>query len=109
MKNTGNELRSFLYDELEIADELYRERAYRVRRRQDVNDNCNNTSRLIVAKLLDYQENEETMRRRYNLKDSTYSVREKFSKETVRYLKVYGIKLKSCEKAESMQLLNTIR
>ena len=35
------------------------------------------------AKLLDYKEKEETMRRRYKLKDTTYSVREDLSKETV--------------------------
>ena len=54
-----------MYDELEIADELYRERAYRVRRKQDVNANCSNTPRLIVARLLDYKGNEKIMRRRY--------------------------------------------
>ena len=54
-----------MYDELEIADELYRERAYRVRRKQEVTANCSNTPRLIVARLLDYKGNEEIMRRRY--------------------------------------------
>ena len=65
MKDAENKLRSFLYDELEIADELYRERAYRVRRKQDVNADCSNTPRLIVVRLLDYKGNEKIMRRRY--------------------------------------------
>ena len=82
-ENTENKLRSFLYDELEITDELYIERAHRVRRRKDVKFNSNNTPRTIVAKFLDYKEKEEVMRRRYKLKDTTYSVREDFSKETV--------------------------
>ena len=92
-----------MYDELEITDELYIERAHSVRRRKDVKFNSNNTPRTIVAKFLDYKEKQEVMRRRYKLKDTTYSVREDFSKETVE------IRLKSCEKMGSMQLLNTIR
>ena len=38
-----NKLRSFLYKELEIIDELYIERAHRVRRRESVTSNSNNT------------------------------------------------------------------
>ena len=101
--NTENKLRSFLYDELEITDELYTERADRVRRREGVRFNSSNTPRTIAAKLLDYKEKEEVMRRRYKLKDTMYSVREDFFKETVEKL------LKSCEKIVSMQLSNTIR
>ena len=82
-ENTENKLRSFLYDELEITDELYIERAHRVRRREGVKFNSNNTPRIIAAKFLDYKEKEEVMRRSYKLKDTTYSVREDFSKETV--------------------------
>ena len=95
--NTENKLRSFLYDELEITDELYIERADRVRRREGVRFNSNNTPRTIAAKLLDYKEKEEVMRRRYKLKDTMYSGREDFFKETVKKL------LKSCEKMVSMQ------
>ena len=72
-----------MYDELEITDELYTERADRVRRREGVRFNSSNTPRRIAAKLLDYKEKEEVMRRRYKLKDTTYLVREDFSKETV--------------------------
>ena len=82
-ENTENELRSFLYDELEITDELHMERVHRVRRREGVKFNSNNTSRAIVAKFLDYKDKEEVMRQRYKLEDTTYSVREDFSKETV--------------------------
>ena len=82
-ENTEDKLRSFLYDELEITNQLYIVRAHRVRRREGVKFNSNNTPRTIVAKFLDYKEKEEVMRRRYKLKDTTYSVREDFSKETV--------------------------
>ena len=92
-----------MYDELEITDELYIERADRVRRREGVRFNSSNTPRTIAAKLLDYKEKEEVMRRRYKLKDTMYSVREDLFKETVEKL------LKSCEKMVSIQLSNTIR
>ena len=92
-----------MYDELEITDELYIERADRVRRREGVRFNSSNTPRTIAAKLLDYKEKEEVMRRRYKLKGTMYSVREDLFKETVEKL------LKSCEKMVSMQLSNTIR
>ena len=80
---TQNKFRSSLYNELEITDELYIERAHRVTRKESVKSYGNNTTRTIVAKLLDYKEKEEIMRRRYKLKDTTYSLREDFSKETV--------------------------
>ena len=83
LENKKNKLRSFLYDKLEITVELYIERAHHVRRRKYVKFNSSNTPRTIVAKFLDYKEKEEVMRRRYKLKDTTYSVREDFSKETV--------------------------
>ena len=83
LENKKNKLGSFLYDKLEITVELYIERAHRVRRRKDVKFNSNNTPRTIVAKFLDYKEKEEVMWRHYKLKDTTYSVREDFSKETV--------------------------
>ena len=60
--NTENKLRSFLYDELEITDELYRETAHRVRRREGVKFNSKNTHRTTVAKRLNYKEKEEVMR-----------------------------------------------
>ena len=63
-EDTENKLRSFLCDELEITDELYIERARHVRRREGVNADSNNTPRTIVAKLLDYKEKEEIMRRK---------------------------------------------
>ena len=72
-----------MYDKLEITDELYTERADRIRRREGVRFNSSNSPRTIAAKLLDYKEKEEVMRRRYKLKDTTYLVREDFPKETV--------------------------
>ena len=72
-----------MYDKLEITNELYIERAHRVRRRVSVKFNSSNTPRANVAKFLDYKEKEKVMRRRHKLKDTTYSVRENFSKETV--------------------------
>ena len=97
-----------MHDELEITDELYTQRAHRVRRREGVKFNRNNTPGTIAAKFLDYKEKEEVMQRRYKLKDTTYSVREHFCIETVEKKKVkkYRIRLKSCEKMESKQLLD---
>ena len=69
-------MRSFLYDELEITDELYIERAHSVRKRENVNANSNSNLRAIVAKLLDYKEKEEIIRRHYTLKDTTYTRQE---------------------------------
>ena len=87
-----------MYDELEITDELYTERAHRFRRKEGLKCNSNNTPRTIVAKSLHYKENEEVMRRCYKLNDTTYSVREDFSKETVEIRKPYVIRVKTCEK-----------
>ena len=53
---TENELRSFLYNKLEITDELFIEKAHRVKRKESVKSNNNTTPRTIVAKLLDYKE-----------------------------------------------------
>ena len=86
-QNTGNKLRSCLYNELEITDELYIEKAHRVRRRENVKSNSNNTPRIIVGKLLDYKEKEKIMRRRYKLNDTTYSVKEDFYEKTVKMRK----------------------
>ena len=82
-ENTEYKLRSFLHDKLKITDELYIERAHCVRRREGVKFNSNNTPRTIVAKFLDYKEKREVMCWHYKLKDTTYLVREDFSKETV--------------------------
>ena len=70
-ENTENKLRSFLYEELEIPDELYLEEAHHVGRREGVKFNRNNTPRIIFVKILDYKEKEEVMRRLYKLKDAT--------------------------------------
>ena len=66
-----------------MMNQIYIEGAHLVIRRKGVNSNSNNTPRAIAAKLLDYIKREEIMRRRYKLIDTTYSVREDFSKETV--------------------------
>ena len=71
-ENTENKLRLFIYDELEITDELYIERAHRVIKREGVNANSNNIPKTIVANLLDYKEKEEIMWHRYKLKETTY-------------------------------------
>ena len=77
----------FFYDKLEVTDKLYIEKAHHVRRKEGVKFNTNNTPRTIVAKFLDYKEKEEVIRRRYILRDTTYLVREDFSKETVEIYK----------------------
>ena len=96
-ENTENKLKSFLYDELEITDELYIEKAHRVARREGVKFNSSNTPRTIVAKVLDYKEKEDVMRRRYKLKETTYLVREDFSKETVE------IRKKLCDQVKTLR------
>ena len=55
-ENTENKLSSFLYIKLEITDELYIERAHRVRRKGSAKCNSNNTPKTIVARFLDYKE-----------------------------------------------------
>ena len=104
-ENTENKLRSFLYDELEITDELYIERAHRVRRRKDVKFNSNNTPRTIVAKFLDYKEKKEAMRRHYKLKDTTYSVREDFPKETLDIRKKLWDQVKKLQENEKYAVI----
>ena len=63
-----------LYDELEITNELYKDRAHRVRKREGVSDNIYNILRSFVARLLGYHEKEEIMRQRHKLKDTMCSV-----------------------------------
>ena len=93
-ENTEYKLRSFLHDELKITDELYIERAHRVRRREGVKFNSNNTPRTIVAKFLVYKEKREVMCWHYKLKDTTYLVREDFSKETLEIRKKFWDQVK---------------
>ena len=49
-EDTENKLWSLLYDELEINDELYIERAHHVRRTECINANSNDTPRTIETK-----------------------------------------------------------
>ena len=58
-ENTENKLRHFLYDELEITDELSIERAHHIKRKERVKFHSNSTPRTIVATFLDYKEKEE--------------------------------------------------
>ena len=57
-------LGKFLFDELDITEELYIEPAHRVARNQSSNEASNDLAkpRTIIAKLLDYKEKEETMK-----------------------------------------------
>ena len=47
-ENAEDKLTSFLYDELEITDKLYIERAHRVKRREGVLANSNNIPKIIA-------------------------------------------------------------
>ena len=49
-EDTNDKLISFLYNGLEVTDELYIEKAHRVQIREGVNANNINTSRKVVAK-----------------------------------------------------------
>ena len=100
-------MKLFLYNELEITDELYILRAYCVKGKEGEIANSNKLPRIIFAGLLDYKEKAEMMQQHYKLTDTAYLVREGFPTKLLRYAKNYWIKLKSCEKMESMS--DTIR
>ena len=55
-EETETKLRKFLYDELDITEELYIERAHRAARNQSSKEASNDLAkpRTIIAKLLDY-------------------------------------------------------
>ena len=74
-----------MYDELDITEELYIERAHRVARNQSSKETSNDLvkPRTIIAKLLDYKEKKEIMKRAFKLKDTGFSIREDYSKETI--------------------------
>ena len=103
----GKTQKLFLYNELEITDELYIVREYCVKGREGEIANSNNLPRIIFAGLLDYKEKAEMMQQHYKITDTAYSVREGFSTKLLRYAKNYWIKLKSCKKMEIIS--NTIR
>ena len=76
-EETETKLRKFLYDELDITEELYIERAHRVARNQSSKEASNDLAkpRTIIAKLLDYKEKEEIMKREFKLKDTGFYIR----------------------------------
>ena len=73
-EETETKLRKFLYDELDITEELYIERAHRVARNQSSKEASNDFAkqRTIIAKLLDYKETVEIMKRIFKLKDTGF-------------------------------------
>ena len=83
-EETETKLRKFLYDELGITEELYIERAHRVTRNQSSKEGSNDLAkpRTIIAKLLDYKEKKEIMKRAFKLKDTGFYTRDDYSKET---------------------------
>ena len=76
---TEAKLRKFLYDELDITEDLYIERAHRVARNQSNKEAADDLAkpRTIIAKLLDYKEKEEIMKRAFKLKDTGFYIRVK--------------------------------
>ena len=76
-EETETKLRKFLYDELDITEELYIERAHRVARNQSSKEASNDLAkpRTIIAKLLDYKEKEDIMKRAFKLKDTGFYIR----------------------------------
>ena len=69
-EETKTKLRKFLYDELDITEELYIERAHHVARNQSNKEASDDLAkpRTIIAKLLDYKEKEEIMKQASKLK-----------------------------------------
>ena len=63
-EETETKLRKFLYDELDITEELYIERAHHVAQNQSSKETSNGLAkpRTIIAKLLDYKEKGEIMK-----------------------------------------------
>ena len=84
-EETETKLRKFLCDELDITEEIYIEPAHRVARNQSSKEASNDLAkpRTIIAKLLDYKEKEEIMKRAFKLKDAGFYIREDYSKETI--------------------------
>ena len=73
-EETEKKSRKILYSELDITGELYIERAHRVARNQSSKEASNDFAkqRTIIAKLLDYKETLEIMKRTFNLKDTGF-------------------------------------
>ena len=84
-EETEAKLRKFLCDELDITEELYIERAHRVAQNQSSKEASNDLVQpsTIIAKLLDYKEREEIMKRAFKLRATGFYIREEYSKETI--------------------------
>ena len=63
-EETEKKLREFLYDELDITEELYIEQAHHIARNRSSKEAANDLAkpRTIIANLLDYKEKEEIMK-----------------------------------------------
>ena len=81
---TETKLRKFLYDELDITEELYIEQAHRVARNKSNKEASDDLAkpRTVIPKLLNYKEKEEIMKRAFKLKDTGFYIRDDYSKET---------------------------
>ena len=84
-EETETKLRKFLYDELDITEELYIEWAHHVTRNQSNKEASDDLAkpRTIIAKLLDYKEKEEIMKQAFKLKDTGFYIKDDYSKETI--------------------------
>ena len=73
-EETEKKSRKILYSELDITGKLYIERAHRVARNQSSKEASNDFAkqRTIIAKLLDYKETVEIMKRTFKLKDTGF-------------------------------------
>ena len=73
-EETEKKSRKILYSELDITGELYIERAHPVARNQSSKEASNDFAkqRTIIAKLLDYKETVEIMKRTFKLKDTGF-------------------------------------
>ena len=73
-----------MYDELGITEELYIEQAHRVARNKSNKEASDDLAkpRTVIAKLLNYKEKKEIMKRAFKLKDTGFYTRDDYSKET---------------------------
>ena len=81
-EETKTKFIKFLYDELDITEELYIERAHCVARNQSNKEASDDLAkpRTIIAKLLDHNEKEEIMKRAFKLKDTGFYIIDDYSK-----------------------------
>ena len=106
-EETEKKLRKFFYDELDITEKLYIERAHRTAWNQSSKEASNDLAkpRTIIAKLLNYKEKDEIMMRAFKLKNTGFYIREDYSKETISICKKFWEEVKNLGKKSKYAVL----